>query len=158
MNAAAPSREAPHPLLAAWERCWASHPAAIAEHWSRSAPACSFVPYDAGSIVQGRYDVVAHFTRRYARVRLVRAEWVLRAAWRELDVELVIADLDLVTGPPHAGEHERRTMRFVAGGERDGEHVRLRHVTEAMPAVLVQTIGAYERHAAAGPPAAGSAR
>jgi hypothetical protein len=155
MNAAAPTREAPHALLAAWERCWASHPAAIAERWSRSASACSFVPYDTGSIVQGRFDVVAHLARRYSRVRLVDAAWTVHAAWREGEVEIVVADLDLVTTPPHADVREHRAMRFVAAGELDGSHVRLRHVTEAMPAVLVEAIGAYERDAAAGPASGG---
>jgi hypothetical protein len=144
---------APHPLLEAWERCWASHPASIAEHWSRVASACTFVPYDAGSIVQGRFDVVAHFTRRYARVRLAAAEWTVRATWEEQGIELLVAELDLVTTPPHGDAAERRAIRFFAAGERDGAHVRLRHVTEAMPAVLVEAIGAYERHASDGPPA-----
>jgi hypothetical protein len=143
---------APHPLLEAWERCWASHPAAIAEHWSRVASACSFVPYDAGSIVQGRFDVVAHFTRRYARARLAQAEWTVRAAWEEQGIQLLVAELELVTTPPHGEGAERRSIRFLAAGELDGAQVRLRHVTEAMPAVLVEAIGAYERHAADGPP------
>jgi hypothetical protein len=137
----------PHPVLEAWERCWATHPSAIAEHWSRVASACTFVPYDAGSIVQGRYEIVSHLARRLAVTRLVAAEWRVRAAWAQGDVQLVVAELDLVTGPPHGAGPERRSLRFLGAGERDGGHVRLRHVTEAMPAVLVAAIGAYEQHA-----------
>jgi hypothetical protein len=138
---------APHPVLDAWERCWAMHPASIAEHWSRVAAACTFVPYDAGSIVLGRYEIVAHFARRMAVARLVTADWRVHAAWEQGDVQLVIADLDLVTGPPHGGGAERRSLRFMGAGERDGAYVRLRHASEAMPAVLVEAIGAYERDA-----------
>ena len=141
---------APHPVLDAWERCWAMHPASIAEHWSRVASACTFVPYDAGSIVQGRYAIVSHLARRVATARLVATEWRIRASWEEGDVQLVVAELDLVTGPPHGEAPERRSLRFLGAGERDGALVRLRHVTEAMPAVLVEAIGAYARHAREG--------
>lgn len=148
-----------HPLLEAWERCWSPHPQSIAEEWSRAASACTFVPFDAGSIVHGRHEIATHLARRAAAQRLERADWTLLAEWRTGELQLVIAGLELVTRGVPGEPAESRAMRFLAAGESDGPRLRLRHVTEAMPAVLVEAIGAYERHARegarpAGPPGA----
>lgn len=135
----------PHPLCTAWTRLWAAHPADIGVHWANAH--CTFVPYDSTAIVDGRIAIVAYLTQRYARTRLVTARWKLAAAWSERETQVVATELEMTTSPPHGAPLETRVLRFLAAGEREDGAWRLRHVSEAMPAVLLEAIGGYEREA-----------
>lgn len=134
-----------HPLCAAWQRAWAASVPTVAEQWADAD--CTFVPFDSSAIVAGRDEVVAHFVERAARMRLVDASWYIAASWVDGAVHTVVAELLMTTAPVGGGPRERRALRFLAAGEWVHGAWRLRHVSEAMPAVLLEAIAGYEREA-----------
>jgi hypothetical protein len=134
-----------HPLCAAWAGIWAAHPADIGAHWSSAH--CTFVPYDSTAIVDGRIAIVTYLAQRYTRTRLVSTRWRLAAIWSEGETQVVATELEMTTSPPHGAPLETRVLRFLAAGAVEDGAWRLRHVSEAMPAVLVEAIGGYEREA-----------
>lgn len=134
-----------HPMCAAWRRAWDATAPTVAGQWADAD--CTFVPFDTSAIVAGRDAVVAHFVERAARTHLVDASWRIAASWVDGPVHVVVAELRMTTAPVGGGPRERRALRFLAAGEWAHGAWRLRHVSEAMPAVLTEAIAGYEREA-----------
>lgn len=134
-----------HPLCVTWQRAWVASAPTVAEQWADAD--CTFVPFDSSTIIAGHGAVVAHFVERAARTHLIDATWRIAASWVDGAVHTVVAELRMTTAPVGGGPRERRALRFLAAGERAHGAWRLRHVSEAMPAVLLEAIAGYESEA-----------
>ena len=137
---------APHPLCAAWRETWTADAAAAASRWSDRE--CTFVPFDSFRILAGRPAIATYVAARAAGAMLLDARWSEVASWTQDDAHVLVANLDLKTQSGAGAPAELRRLRLLVAGDCDAGEWRLRHVAEAMPALLVEAIGAYERDAA----------
>jgi hypothetical protein len=140
---------AANPLAATWESLWRCETAAeVAALWAPEPAVCTFVPFDAQRILSGREAIVQHLLARRGAQRLSSTKWGDWVSWLDGPISVGFAELQFGLEPRvgHAVVEARR-IRFLAAAEGPPDRFRLRHLAEAPPAVLLEVLADYQRHA-----------
>lgn len=147
MTAALLNREA-EAALALWASICAE-PAGREAAWSEAPAAPTLIPFDTLEIISGTAAIAWHLAARARSYGTARLDSSPLASWEDDGGLVVVAEAMLRHTPP-AGAAEARPMILVVGAATEGA-LRLRHVSEAVPAVLPLVIETY-RTSRAGPP------
>jgi hypothetical protein len=115
--------------------------------WSEERSLASYVPYDGTDILIGLDAIGRHVLPRLSHSRLSHVSWRLVASWPNDGGHCSIVRQQLITIDRVSGRREARKHAVVVATLGEGAGMRLRHVSEATPAVLVEIRRSYERHA-----------
>jgi hypothetical protein len=116
--------------------------------WADEPHVPTFLPYDHGDVLAGADSIALHLEARLASTELERVHWTPLASWETVDGHYSIVDQRLSTLDRLSGRAEARRHHVVLVTVGAGDALRLRHLSEAPPAVLTTLIQSYERHAA----------
>ena len=109
--------------------------------WVDTPEPPTFVPFDRLTIIHGIPAIVAHLAQRD---RIYGAPKILSrpvACWQEGQGVVLVAEASVVHCADGGAAEVRRMMLMIAATT--GSDVKLRHVSEAVPAVLPLVIAAY---------------
>lgn len=147
MAAPLPDRDA-EAALALWASICAE-PAGREAAWIEAPATPTLIPFDTLEIISGTAAIAWHLAARERNYGAARLECSPLAWWQEEGGLVVVAEAMLRHSAPTAPA-EARPMILILGATTGGA-LRLRHVSEAVPAVLPLVIQTY-RSSRAGPP------
>lgn len=120
-----------------------SNPHAREAAWITEPEVATMVPFDSLTIVKGVLPIVEHLHRRDRNYGAANIQARPVACWVGAASFIVVAEAALIHTPPTGTTELRRMTLVVAAVYNEG--LRLKHVTEAMPAVLPLVIESYRR-------------
>lgn len=115
--------------------------------WVDDPEEATFAPYDHGENLVGLDLISSHLAVRCAAQALESVRWQPCRSWCMGRSDLSVVKQQLWTIDRRSGTREAREHVLVIATSGNGEDARLRHVAEATPAVLVEAVQSYERHA-----------
>jgi hypothetical protein len=136
-------------LAGAWESLWRCQTAGeVADLWAPESSLCTFVPFDSQRILSGRDVIVQHLVDRRGAQRLAWTKWGECVSWSDGPFAASFAELEFGLAPVSGnGAVEARRLRFLAAAEGPVGRLRFRHLAEAPPAVMLEVLDDYQRHA-----------
>lgn len=115
--------------------------------WVDDPAMASFAPFDHAENLVGIDLISNHLAARCAAHAFDVVRWQPSNSWHLGGTALAVVKQQLWTIDRRSGTREAREHVLVIATAGKGAEARLQHVAEATPAVIVEVVKSYERHA-----------
>jgi len=115
--------------------------------WVDDPAVATFAPFDYLENLVGPDLIANHLAVRCAAHSLAEVRWQPCKSWCMGEAALAVVKQQLWTIDRRSGTREAREHVLVVATKGKGADARLQHVAEASPAVIVEVVKSYERHA-----------